>query len=103
MLHAKTMVGVVAYDMYIEYCEVDFNLLWKVKKPLMFWKFCDRLGQQMLSYDPRFCHYPGDDKMRPYTAMNQEQRTKKASSSVSASHEEPPTKRKKSTSNSRSR
>ena len=28
-------------------------------------------------YDPRFSHYPGDDRMRSFTAMNKYERDKK--------------------------
>ena len=78
MLHAKKMVGVIAYDMYLECCEGKLNPLWHVKKPLTFWQFRDKLGQQMLSYSPKFCYYAGDEKMRSFTSMNKTVRQKKA-------------------------
>ena len=96
MLHVKAMAGTVAYDMYLECCEGKLNPLWYVKKPMTFWQFRDKLGKQMLKYDPRFCNYPGDDRMRSYTAMNKEQRMKKGGS-VGSSLSEPPSKKKKRT------
>ena len=79
MLHAKAMGLVVAYDMYLECAEGKINPRWKVSKPMSFWKFRDTLGQQMLSYSPKFTFYAGDDRMRSFTAMNQSQRKKKSS------------------------
>ena len=77
MLHAKAMVCVVAYDMYVE-CEGNLDSTWKIEKKLSFWEFRDKLGRQLLAYDPRLGHYPGDDKMRCFTAMNKDQRKKKS-------------------------
>ena len=79
MLHAKKMVGVIAYDMYLECCEGKLNSLWKVEKPLSFWQFRDKLGQQMLSYNPKFGYYPGDERMRTFMSMNKTARRKKKS------------------------
>ena len=84
MLHAKKMVGVIAYDMYLECCEGKINPLWKVDKPLNFWQFRDKLGQQMLSYTPKFCYYAGDERMRSFTSMNKNERKKKASIKTSS-------------------
>ena len=94
MLHAKAMVGIIAYDMYMECCEGKLDPSWKIKKPLTFWQFRDRLGQQMLTYDPRFRHYPGDERMRLYTAMNKDQCMKKDRSSPTNSQDQPQKKRK---------
>ena len=82
MLHAKAMVCAIAYGIYIECSEGNLNPAWKVDKTLSFWEFRDKLGRQLLSYDPRYGHYPGDKLMRSYTAMNKDQRhQKKAQSS----------------------
>ena len=76
MLHAKAMTVVVAYDMYREVSEGNLNPSWKIQKPMSYWEFRDRLGIQMLHYDPKYCIYPGDERMRPYTALNKVQRKK---------------------------
>ena len=76
MLHVKALVCAVAYDVYIECTEGKLKKSWEVKSPMTFWQFRDKLGQQLLSYDPRFNHYPGDEKMRSFTSMNQTQRRK---------------------------
>ena len=77
MLHAKKIACVVAYDIYRECCEGNLNPLWKVSKPLSFWQFRDKLGLQMLSYSPKFCYYAGDERMRTFTAMSKNARSKK--------------------------
>lgn len=79
MLHVIiAMVAIVAFDMYLERCEGELNPLWKVEDPLTFWDFRDKLALQMLEYNPTYCHYPGDKKMRSYTKMTKKERTKKA-------------------------
>ena len=78
MLHAKAMICVIAYDMYIECSEGNLDSAWKVKKKLSFWEFRDKLGRQLLVYDPRLGHYPGNEKMQYYTAMNKDQQMKKS-------------------------
>ena len=72
----KLMVVVVAYDMYCEVAKGKLNPSWKIQKPMSFWQFCNRLGIQMLYYDPKYCIYPGDERMRPHTALNKVQRKK---------------------------
>ena len=86
MLHAKKMVCVIAYDMYLECSEGNLNPLWKVKKPLTYWQFRDKLGQQMLSYTPKFCYYAGDDRMRMVTSMNTTARRNKLNTKKSTSN-----------------
>ena len=60
MLDAKAMAVVVAYDMYRECAEAKIEPLWEVKQPLSFLEFQDKLSKQMLEYQPRRRHYPGD-------------------------------------------
>jgi len=52
MNHAKALAIVTAYDMYLECCEGKLNPDWKVDKPVDFHLFRERLGTQMLKYDP---------------------------------------------------
>lgn len=46
MLHAKAMVCVVAYDMYVECCEGNLDSTWKIEKKLSFGEFRDKLGRR---------------------------------------------------------
>ena len=56
-LHAKALTCAVAYNTYCECAEGNLNPAWKIDKPLMFWQFQDKLGRQLLVYDPTFNHY----------------------------------------------
>jgi hypothetical protein len=64
--HAKAMGIIAAYDMYNECCDGLLDPSWKVeeKDRMTFTIFRQRLGQQMLEYDPRKRSYPGDDQLR---------------------------------------
>jgi hypothetical protein len=64
MLHEKAMMIVTAYDMYIKFATSKLDPLWKVQKPMTFWRFRDRISIQMLQYDPQYRLYPGDDTLR---------------------------------------
>ena len=72
------MICVISYDMYIKCSEVNLDSAWKVDKKLSFCKFRDKLGRQLLAYDPRLGHYPFDEKMQCYTAMNKDKQMKKS-------------------------
>ena len=87
MNHAKALAVVTAYDMYKECAEGKINPEWRVYKIVDFHRFRERLGQQMLTYDPRKRLYIGDEKFRVCTQQNQEQRrrTSPARSSSSSS------------------
>jgi len=64
---AKAMAVVVAYDMYLECAEGKLERSWKVKKPLDFWSFREKLSEQMLAYNPTKRLYPGDHLLRKAT------------------------------------
>jgi len=83
MLHAKALAIVTAYDMYLECAESNVNPDWKVKKPVSFHHFQERLAVQMLTYDPRKREYPGDEKFRISTQQNQAQQRHTTSPSCS--------------------
>ena len=72
--HGKYLAVTVAYDMYLEYTEGELNVDWKVNKPVDFHNFCDILSRQMLSYDPKNEHYPGDTNMRVVTQLSRKRR-----------------------------
>ena len=74
MLHAKAMTIVTAYDMYIECAAGKLDPLWKVQKPMSFWRFRERLSIQILQYDPQHRLYPGDDALRKSTQQSKAQR-----------------------------
>ena len=93
--HTKTMVGVVSYDMYVECCKGNLDTNWKSKKLLAFWQSRDRQGQQLLSYNPRFRHYPGYDHAGLFTTMNKDKWKKKASISLTNSQDQPQKKKGK--------
>ena len=68
MIHAKALAVVVAYDMYLECAEGKMRAgEWKVQKPVDFHQFREKLGKQMLEYDPKDRKYPGDEKFREST------------------------------------
>ena len=64
ILHAKGMDIVVTYDMYLEVCEGKMDATWKNTDPISYHTFREQLSTQMLQYDPRKRHYPGDELMR---------------------------------------
>ena len=74
MLHAKALAVVVAYDMYLECCEGTLNPVWKVKRPVDFYTFREKLGTQMLHYNPTQRKYPGDEKFRVATQQPKKRR-----------------------------
>jgi len=80
MNHAKALAIVTAYDMYLECAEGKLNPAWKVDKPVDFHRFREKLGMQMLAYDPRSRLYAGDEKFRSSTQQNQTQRRRTSKS-----------------------
>ena len=56
MLHAKAVIVVVTYAIYREVVEGNLNPSWKIKKPMSYWQFWDRLDIQMPHYDPKILH-----------------------------------------------
>jgi len=70
MNHGKALAVTTAYDMYLECCEGNLNGDWKVPKPVDFHQFREKLGMQMMQYDPRKRLYLGDDKFRVCTQQN---------------------------------
>ena len=70
VLHAKALAIVTAYDIYLECAEGKLDPSWHIHHPVTFRTFRDILSQQMLQYDPKHQHYPGDEKMRVVTQLN---------------------------------
>ena len=64
------MAIVTAYDVYLECCEGEMDATWKNRDPVDFYTFRDVLSKQMCEYDPKKKNYPGDDKMRYVTGIN---------------------------------
>ena len=83
-LHFKTMVMLVAFDMYRECAEGSLHEDWKLDKPVTWWQWRDKLAIQGLSYDPRKKMYPGDKHTRKSTQEYKKRRqpTKEISSSI---------------------
>jgi hypothetical protein len=44
MLHTKAMTIVTDYDMYIECAAGKLNPLWKVQRPMTYWRSHERLS-----------------------------------------------------------
>ena len=64
MLHAKGMDIVSAYDMYLDVCEVKMDTTWTNADSVSYHTFREQLSSQMLQYDPRKRHCPGDELIR---------------------------------------
>jgi hypothetical protein len=77
MLHAKAMVTVIAFDIYLEIAEGNLDPLCKLdkKQVVSFYRFREKLSKQMLCYDPRERLYPGDEKFRVSTKQSTKQRS----------------------------
>ena len=84
--HAKAMGVIAAYDMYNECCDGLLDPSWKVEKKdrMSFCIFRQRLGEQMLEYDPRKRCYPGDEQLRVCTQQHKKRRAPSKSSSADA-------------------
>ena len=74
--HGKAFGLCVAYDSYLEVAEGDLDITLKVPNPVDFHTFRDILSEQQCLYDPRNQQYPGDDKLRVVTQMNNSKRKK---------------------------
>ena len=71
MLHAKSMAVVIAYDIYKECCEGHMRAgEWRIDKPVDFYRFREKLAEQMLLYSPQERKYVGDDRFRVSTAQH---------------------------------
>jgi len=81
MLHAFALAIVSAYDMYKE-CATASLPEWRKKDIMSFKEFRLKLGQQMLEYDPKDWHLPGDERMRSFIQMTSEKRNKRASNNI---------------------
>ena len=78
MKHAKAMAIAVAYSLYQECVSGDLKAEWKLtekQKPFKdFQEFQQKLGEQMMGYNPLNQHYPGDENQRVVTQTNKKQR-----------------------------
>jgi hypothetical protein len=61
--------------MYLECCEGKLNAEWKIEKPMSFWRFREKLSEQMLAYNPINRLYPGDQNMRVSTQQKAAERS----------------------------
>jgi hypothetical protein len=77
MIHGKSLAVVVAYDMYLECCEGNLKPEWKIDAPATFWRFHEKLSEQMLQYDARERRYWGDEFMRQSTQQRRKDRPAK--------------------------
>ncbi len=82
MIHGKAIAVTVAYDLYKECCEGELDLEWRVRKPVDFLRFREKLASQMLGYDPRKGKYSGDTATRAYTQQGQSLRSDSTSRSA---------------------
>jgi len=82
MIHAKALAVVTACDMYLECAEGNLNEEWKTN-PVDFHRFREKLGMQMMRYDPRNRQYIGEEKFRVCTQQNKARRRYPASPSAS--------------------
>jgi hypothetical protein len=74
MIHGKRLAVTVAYDMYLECAEGMLEQDWKVRRPVDFHRFREKLAIQMLQYSPKNNIYPGDDKFRVSTQVPKKKR-----------------------------
>ena len=81
-LHAKDLVVITAYGMYLGCVEGQLGDTWKVERPMSFWEFCEKLSWQILSYMPSHHLYPTDERMLVLVVHNQEQKRKQGRPSV---------------------
>ena len=58
---------VVAYDMYLEVGEDKMDAIWTKTDPVSYHTFREQLSSQILQYNPRKRHYPGDELIRNST------------------------------------
>jgi hypothetical protein len=74
VLHGKALAVVVSYDMYLECCEGKLNAEGKIEKSFNFWRFREKLSEQMLAYKPIDRLYPGDQNMQVSTKQSSRHR-----------------------------
>jgi len=83
MLHAFLLAIVTAYDMYKE-CALASLDEWKIdrKNIITFKEFRLKLGTQLLEYDPKNKHLPGDERMRSFIIQSKEKRRKRDTNGI---------------------
>ena len=71
MIHTKKLGISVAYDMFLECCEGNFNEDWFIseKSRMYLHEFRENLSTQMMNYDPRHNKFKGDIFMIKYTNL----------------------------------
>ena len=74
MNHGKKLAITTAYDIYLELAEGVIDPQWRVKKPVDFHRFHEKLALQMLKYSPADKHYAGDEKHRASTKLPMKRR-----------------------------
>jgi hypothetical protein len=76
MLHAKAMIYVITYDIYLECATGKLDPDWKLeeKQIVDFYRWREKLSTQMLQYSPKNRKYPGDEKFRVSTSQPKSQR-----------------------------
>ena len=71
MIHAVSLSVFVACDIYIEVAEGVLDQTWKDNNIVNVCTFRDLISKQVIKYNPTYCKYSGDAKMRPSTQQNQ--------------------------------
>ena len=74
--HTKAMTLVTAYSFYNECCDGNLDEDWSVPVDSRMTKkyFQQRLGEQMMQYDPSLGLFPGDENTRPYIQVGSRRR-----------------------------
>ena len=85
MNHAKKLAITTAYDIYLELAEGNIDPQWRVRKPVDFHRFREKLAIQMLKYSPANRQYPGDEKNRASTKLPIKRRNPPSTTSSSGS------------------
>lgn len=75
-MHGGAIGFCMAYEFYKECTQGNVDPDWKVDDPMTGPEFRARMLEQMLEYDPRRLHYPGDSKLRSVTRINRKRRGK---------------------------
>ena len=87
MNHAKALAVTTACDMHLECSEGKLNNDWKVT-PVNFHRFREKLGMQMMRYDPRHRLHFGDERFRVCAQQNKSQRRRTSPCRASSSSSE---------------
>ena len=76
-IHTKAATLVSAYSFYNECCDGNIDNDWfvPVNKRMTRMFFQQRLGEQMMEYDPRLGLFPGDKRTRPYIQLGSRRRS----------------------------